>query len=134
MPSHANLPIGYSSCCFPGDIMSYPFYDLYSYEQNKGELQFKILVYEFEHIIKKGRMCVLCFLLLSRVSWDQRLSETPQFVTNKMDIRGLHSAEGHCYLQNSQLFSAYDVDEWISTEDSQYGSTWWPVWLTTTPR
>jgi hypothetical protein len=33
-------------------------------------------------------------------------SETPQFVTNKMDIRGLHSTEGHCYLQYSQLYSA----------------------------
>jgi len=106
MPSHANLPTGYSSCCFPRDIMSYPFYDLYSYEQNKGELLSKILVYEFEHITKKGRTCVLCFLFLSRVSWDQRWSETPQFVTNEMDIRGLHSAEGHCYFQNSQLFSA----------------------------
>ena len=50
MPRHANLPTGYSSCCFPGDIMSYPFYDLYSYELNKGDLQSKILVYEFEHI------------------------------------------------------------------------------------
>jgi len=86
MPSHANLPTGYSSCCFPEDIMSYPFYDLYSYEQNKGELLSKILVYELEHITKKGRTCVLCFLFLSRVAWDQRWSETPQFVTNKMDI------------------------------------------------
>ena len=86
--------------------MSYPLYDLYSDEPNKGELVSKILVYEFEHITKKGRTCVLCFLFLSRVSWDQRWSETPQFVTNKMDIGGLHSAEGHCYHQNSQLFSA----------------------------
>jgi len=39
--------------------MSYPFYDLYSYEQNKGELLFKILVYEFEHITKKGRTGVV---------------------------------------------------------------------------
>jgi hypothetical protein len=54
MPSHANLPTGYSSCCFLGDIMSYPFYDVYSYEQNKGELRSKIPVYEFEHITKKG--------------------------------------------------------------------------------
>jgi hypothetical protein len=59
MPSHANLPTGYSSCCFPGDIMSYPFYDLYSYEQNKGELLSKILVYKFENITKKGRTGVV---------------------------------------------------------------------------
>jgi len=44
---------------FPGDIMSYPFYDLYSYEPNKGELLSKILVYEFEHITKNGRTGVL---------------------------------------------------------------------------
>ena len=106
MPSHANFPAGYSSCSFPGDIMSYPFYDLYSYEENTGELLFKILVYEFKHITKTGRTCVLRFLFLSRVSWDQRWSETPQFVTNKMNIRRHHSAEGHCYLQNSQLVSA----------------------------
>jgi len=37
---------------------------------------------------------------------DQRCSETPQFVTNKMDIRGLHSAEGHCYFQYSQVSTA----------------------------
>jgi len=59
MPSHANLSTGYSSCCFSGDIMSYPFYDLYSYELNKGELLSKILVYEFKHITKNGRMCVI---------------------------------------------------------------------------
>jgi hypothetical protein len=86
--------------------MSYPFDDLYSYEQNKGECLSTIIVYAFEHITKKGRMCVLCFLFLSWVSWDQRWSETPQFITNKMNIIGLDSAEGHCYLQNSELFSA----------------------------
>jgi hypothetical protein len=106
MPIHANLATVYSSCCFPGDIMAYPFYDLYSYEQNKGELLSKILVYEFEHKTKKGRTCVLFFLFLSPVSWDQKWSETPQFVTNTMDIRGLPSAEGHCFLQYSQLFSS----------------------------
>jgi len=39
--------------------MSYLFYDLYSHEPNNGELLSKILVYEFEHITKKGRMCVI---------------------------------------------------------------------------
>jgi len=105
MPSHANLPTGYGSCCFPGDITSYPLYDLYSYEPNNGELLSKIPVNEFKHITKKGRTYVLWFHSLSQVSWDQRWSETPQFVTNKMDIRGLHSAEGHCDLQHSQLHS-----------------------------
>ena len=86
--------------------MSYSCNDLYSYEPNKRELLSKMLVYEFEHITKKGRMGVLWFLFLCLVSCNQRCSETPQFVTNRMDIRGLHSAEGHCYLQYSPLYSA----------------------------
>jgi hypothetical protein len=55
MPSHANLPTGWSSSYFPGDIMSYCFNDLHSYIPNKDELLSKILLYEFEHITKKGR-------------------------------------------------------------------------------
>jgi len=39
--------------------MSYPFYGLYIHEPNKGDLLSKILVYELEHITKKGRMCVI---------------------------------------------------------------------------
>jgi len=45
-------------------------------------------------------------LFLSQVSWDQRCGEIAQFVTNKMDIRGLHSAKGHCYLYYPQLYSS----------------------------
>jgi hypothetical protein len=59
MPRDANLSTGYNCCWFPGDIMSYPFCDLSSYEPNKGELISKIKVYEFEHIIKKDTMSVL---------------------------------------------------------------------------
>jgi len=86
--------------------MSNPFYDLYSHESNKGELLSKFLVYEIEHIPKKGRMCMIMISFSQPGFMDQRCSETPQFVTNKMDIRGLHSAEGYCYLQYSQLYSA----------------------------
>jgi hypothetical protein len=54
------------------------------------------------------------FLCLSRVSWNQRQSETSQFVTRKMDISGLHSAEGYCYLQYSQLYSTlFHIPNWI---------------------
>jgi len=38
--------------------MSNPFYDLYCHELNKAELLSKILLYEFDHITKKGGMCV----------------------------------------------------------------------------
>jgi len=37
--------------------MPYPFYDLYSLELKKGELLSKILLYEWEHITKKGGKC-----------------------------------------------------------------------------
>ena len=36
---------------------------------------------------------------------DQRSCETPQFVTDEMNIRGFYSAEGQCYVQYSQLYS-----------------------------
>ena len=83
--------------------MSHPFT---SHEPNKGELLSKFVVYEFEHITKTGRMCVIMIAFSQPGFMDQRCSETPQFVTNMMDIRGLHSAEGHCYLQCSPLYSA----------------------------
>jgi len=69
------------------------------HEPNRGELLSKFLIYEFEHITKKGRMCVIMISFSQPGVMDQRCSETPQFVTNKMDIRGLHSAEGHSYRQ-----------------------------------
>ena len=74
--------------------MWYPFNDLYCHQPNKGELLSKILLYEFEHITKKGGMCVIMIYFSQPGSWDRRGSETPQFVTDKMDIRSLHSAEG----------------------------------------
>jgi len=86
--------------------MSDPFYDFYSHDPNKGELLSKLLVYELEHITKKGRMCVIMISFSQLGFMDQRCSETPQFMTNKMDIGGLHYAEGHCYHQYSQLYSA----------------------------
>jgi hypothetical protein len=59
MSSHAHVPTGYTSCLFPGDIMSNHFYNRYSQKPNKGELLSKFLVYEFEHITNKGRMYVI---------------------------------------------------------------------------
>ena len=86
--------------------MSNLFYDLYCDEPNNSELLSKILLYEFEHITKKCRMCVTMISFSPPGFMDQRCSETPQSVKKKMDITGLHSAEGHCYLQYSQLYSA----------------------------
>jgi len=76
MPSRANLLTGYNSCWFPGDIVSYPFNDLYSHEPNRGELLSMIVVYEFEHITKTGRICVFMIsfsqpgFLGSKVQWN----------------------------------------------------------------
>jgi len=39
--------------------MSYPIYDLYSQEPKKDELLSKVLLYELEHITKKGRKWVI---------------------------------------------------------------------------
>jgi hypothetical protein len=83
MPSHDNRPTGYSSCWFPGIIMSNPFYDLYGHELNTGELLSMFLVSEFEHTTKKGRMCVIMISFSQPGFRDQRCSETPQFVMNK---------------------------------------------------
>jgi len=81
-------------------------YDHHCHQPNKGELQSKILRYEFEHRTKKGGMCVTMISFSQPGFMDQRCSETPQSMTKRMDIRGLHSAEGHCYIQYSQLYSA----------------------------
>jgi hypothetical protein len=86
--------------------MSNPFYDLYSHGHNTGELLCKFLVDKFEHITKNGRMCVLMMTFSLPGFRDQCCSATPHFVTNMIDIRGLHSAKGHCYLQYSQLYFA----------------------------
>jgi hypothetical protein len=85
--------------------MSNPFYDLYSHEPIIGELLCEFLVYKFEHLTKKGRMCLTMISFCEPGVMDQRCSETPQFVTNKMDIRGFYSAKGDCYFQYSQLYS-----------------------------
>jgi len=58
---------------------------------------------------------MLWILFLSQVSWDERCSETPQFVTNKMDTIGLHFAEDHRYLQYFKLYSAsFEITNWIN--------------------
>jgi len=84
--------------------MSNPFYDLYSHAPNKDELLSRFLVYEFEHITKNGMMFVILISFSQPGFMDQRCSKTPQYVTNKMDIRGLHSTKGYCYLQYSELY------------------------------
>jgi len=63
-------------------------------------------VYRFQHITIKGKMCEVMMSFSQPGFMDQRCSGTPQCVTNKIDIQGLHSAIRHCYLQYFQLFSA----------------------------
>jgi len=76
-----------------------PLYDLYRHEPDEREPRSNFLVSEYEHITKKGRLFVT-FISFSQPGFmDQRCIETPQFVTNKMDIRGLHSAEFQSYFK-----------------------------------
>jgi len=86
--------------------MSYPFCEICCHQLNEGEHLSKFLPHEFEPIIKKDRMCIIMISFSQLDLIDQRCSETPQSVTNKIDIRGLHSAEGHCYFQYSERYSA----------------------------
>jgi hypothetical protein len=85
--------------------MSNPFYDLYRHEPTKGEILSKFLPYELEQITKKGRMWVIMISSSQSCFVDESSGDTPLFVTNWMNIRSLYSAEGHCYLQYSQLYS-----------------------------
>jgi len=56
--------------------MSYPFYDFYSHDLNKGEHLSMILVYQFEDITKKGMMYVIMIsfsqlgFMGSKVQWN----------------------------------------------------------------
>jgi len=133
--------------------MSYPFYDLYSREQNKGEILSKFLVYEVEHITNKGRMCAILIsfsqlgFMGSKMQWKttvcdkydeykrtsfRRRSLQPSiFLTILLFIRNRQS---NWYFVYHHLLLTYNVDVRISTEHNQYGSNWWAVWLTTPPR
>jgi hypothetical protein len=53
------------------------FYERHSHEPNNSERLSKMLLSEFEHIIKKDGTFVTMIYFLSRVSWDQRCGETP---------------------------------------------------------
>jgi hypothetical protein len=141
MPSHTNLPIGYGSCWFPGDIMSYPFYHLYCPEPNNGELLCNILAYKFENITKKGRICVIMIsfsqpaFMGSKVLWTTTAGDREEVYKRpwfrwRSQLPPIFSTI-HCIFRNHQLYwyfvyhhhmFTYDVDERISTEDNQYGS------------
>jgi len=101
IPCCANLSTEYTSYLVPGVIMSYPFYNHCGHEPNSGELLWHVLVCELQHIPKDSGICVIWFLFLSWKSLNQRCSETPQFATNRMDIRGLYSPDGDRWLLGS---------------------------------
>jgi len=153
MPSRTNFPTRYSSCWLPRDIMLYPLYNLYNHEQNKGELLSKNLVYEFEHITKKGRICVIMISFLqggfmgSKVQWNTTVHDKEDgYKRSSFRLRSLlppNFSTILCFIPNHQLnwyyvyhhlLFTYYVDKRISTEYNQYGSNGWAFWLTTTPR
>jgi hypothetical protein len=142
MPSHANLPTRYRSSWFPGDIMSYPFYDINSHETHRGELLLKILVYKFVHITYKGRMWVIMIAFSQpgvmglQVYWATTVHDKEDgYKRPPFRWRSLLppiSSTIHRFIQNHELnwqylyhdpFLTYNVDEQISTKDNQYGCT-----------
>jgi len=74
-------------------------------EAYEGEHLSNILVYEFEHITKKGGMCVIkvSFSQAQVGFMDQRCSETPQFVMPEWDIRS------PSYRRQSLLPATYSI-------------------------
>ena len=89
IPSHANLHTGYSSCSILEISYHIPLTTVKVMEQHEDEYLSNILVLEFEHITKKGGMCVIKVSFSE--AWvglmDQRCCETPQLVTTEWDIR-----------------------------------------------
>jgi len=59
-------------------------------------------------------MCVITIYFSQPGFMESMVQWTPQFVTNKMDIRGLHSTQGYCYLWYSQFSSTlFKITNWI---------------------
>jgi len=116
-------------------------------EAYEGEDLSNIQVYDFEHITMNCKMCVIKVSISQ--AWvgfmNPRCSETPQILTTEWDIRShlfhrrslrpvtcstiLRFIQHHIVHLSSLPPSSLtdDVDEGISTEDSEYGSTGWPV-------
>jgi len=130
-----------------------PSITFYSYELNKGELLSKILLYELEHITKTGGKCAIMIsfsqpgFMGSKAKWNATVGDNedgykrPSFHRRSL-LPSIFSTI-LCFIRNNQLnwlfdychlLFTYDVDEWISAEDNQYGSNQWAVWLTTMPR
>jgi len=118
----------------------------------KGEHLSNIIVYKFEHIMKKGGMCVIkasfsqCpgWFHGSKVQWnptdrDNRMGYMKPFIPPKVTApcnilkHTLIDSISHLpsIVVYHNLCLTEHVDERISTEDSEYGSTWWPFGLAT---
>ena len=72
--------VGFLEICYDIPSMNCKVIDAY-----EGEHLSNMLVYEYEHITKKGGICVIkVSFLKARVGFmDQRCSETPQMVTTE---------------------------------------------------
>jgi hypothetical protein len=93
--------------------MSYPFYDLYSHELNKGELRSKILLYKFEHITKKGGKCLIMISFSQLGFMRSKGKRNPTVRDNEDGYKWPSSRRWsllpsifstiHCFIRNHQL-------------------------------
>jgi len=118
----------------------------------EGEHLSNILVYEFEHITKKGGMCVIEVSFSQGPGWfhgskvysnttdgDNRIGYKKPFIPLKVtatcNILNHTPIDSISNLASIVIYHYHcltdHVNERISTEDSEYGSTWWPIWLAT---
>jgi len=67
-------------------------------EPNEGGHVFKNLLWQFQHISKKGKLRVSKISISQPSFIDERCSEVLPFMTTWKDIKGWYSAKYHCYV------------------------------------
>jgi len=167
IPSWDNLHTGNISYWVPGEVISLPFDDLNSHWsiRRRASIEYTriwigadnierwpVFWYELEHIMKKGRLCVLRFLFLNLAGFmDQMWGQTSLCVATECDIRSTSfcrwSPLPAIYSTYSKLFYITfcnnsivpvalireHVNGQITTQNNDYSFTQWPVWLTIMP-
>ena len=88
IPGCTDLHSGCSSCWVLEISYHFPSTTIEVMNAHKGEHLSDILLYEFGHWTKIGRMCVIkvSFSQVQVGFMDQRCTKTPQFVTTELDI------------------------------------------------
>jgi len=105
--SRANLLTGYSSCLVPGDIISDPFYDLYSHGSvRRGAAIYYLSIWTRACNKERQDVCDERFFFSARVvSWIKGVVKQRRSWQQNGSLEALHSADGHCDLQYTQPYS-----------------------------